>query len=96
MKIFRLDTWFNTPRITEVECERVNEKSVFFQSQRVARKAFSTEYFDDYESAKQAAVEFAQKEIGFCKRKIEAYNQSIKKFEAYLESMEASDDKRAE
>ena len=96
MKIFRLDTWFSTPRITEVECERVNEKSVFFQRQRVARKTHSTEYFDDYESAKQAAVEFAQKKIESYKRNIEACKQSIKKFEAYLESMEASDDKRAE
>lgn len=87
MKVYKVITVCGVPIISEVSCNKTTEKSIFFECNRVLRVSFSGIYFDDYESARIYAVEYARERIVENQRSIARCEKQIENLHNVLEEL---------
>ena len=88
MKVFKVEQYFTTPTIKEVECVRVSEKSIFFENNRVLRESWNCNFFNSYKEAVIFCIKIAKRKIEKSEQDIRYANNTIKKYKEFISLME--------
>ena len=77
MKMYKTDIWSYGSPITEVEVERVSDKSIWIKGNRRSKISSYECYFDTLNEAKEHSKNHFESKARICEADLQRYNQRL-------------------